>query len=406
MAVIESPLQRPLRGASRRGASSPPEHAPQLGRTSLGPPLLLAGTMSISAGVVHAAVIGVHGDDRQMVNLFTVAAVLQVASGLAALLRPGRATAAFVVTVNVTCVVGWAISRTVGVGFIAGMAGGETVGLTDGLCALLGSLAAMAGGVVLVGRRRSSQFPAMGAAILPVAVLAGLLTVPALTASASHGTAAGGHAHATPVPGAVVPVAKPFDPTRVVDLSGTEGVTRKQQAWAESMVERTVDRLPQFADATVAEAAGYRSIGDAGTGHEHLIKWDSINDSTFFDPDQPESLVYRTSSGGRVLEAAMFMLPSAMSLETVPNDGGALIQFHIHDNLCFTSGDAPRVIGLTDGAGNCSQGEKFPPSPMFHVWIKPNPCGPFAALEGVGAGQVRAGDTKACDTAHGSSTTF
>ncbi len=403
MAVIEMPLQRPGQQVPRSSAHAA---GPVSLGDSLGPALLLAGVMSVSAGLVHAAVIGVHGDDREMVNLFTVAAVLQVAGGLAALLRPGRVSAAIVVVVNVLCVAGWAISRTVGVGFIAGMATGESVGLTDGMCALLGSVAALAGGIVLLGRRRGSPFPALGAAVLPVAVLAGLLTVPALTAAASHGAAAGGHAHATVVPGAVVPVAKPFDPTRAVDLSGTEGVTRAQQGWAESLIEQTLVRLPQFADATVAEAAGYRSIGDGGTGHEHLIKWDSINDSTFFNPDQPESLVYRTSSGGRVLEAAMFMLPSDMTLETVPNDGGALIQFHIHDNLCFTSGEAPRVIGLTDGAGNCSVGEKFPPSPMFHVWIKPNPCGPFAALEGVGAGQVRAGDTKACDTAHGSSTTF
>jgi hypothetical protein len=38
---------------------------------------------------------------------------------------------------------------------------------------------------------------------------------------------------------------------------------------------------------------------------------------------------------------------------------------------------------------------------MVHVWIRPNPCGPFAALEGVGAGQVAPGQTRACDTMHG-----
>ncbi len=39
---------------------------------------------------------------------------------------------------------------------------------------------------------------------------------------------------------------------------------------------------------------------------------------------------------------------------------------------------------------------------MIHVWIRKNPCGPFAALEGVGAGEVAPGETKLCDTAHGS----
>ena len=38
---------------------------------------------------------------------------------------------------------------------------------------------------------------------------------------------------------------------------------------------------------------------------------------------------------------------------------------------------------------------------MLHVWITPHPCGPFAALEGVGAGQIKEGETRLCDTAHG-----
>jgi hypothetical protein len=41
---------------------------------------------------------------------------------------------------------------------------------------------------------------------------------------------------------------------------------------------------------------------------------------------------------------------------------------------------------------------------MIHVWIVPHKCGPFAALEGVGAGQIEAGQTRLCDTAHGSGT--
>jgi len=36
------------------------------------------------------------------------------------------------------------------------------------------------------------------------------------------------------------------------------------------------------------------------------------------------------------------------------------------------------------------------------VWTVPNPCGPFAALEGVGAGQVPSGQTRLCDTTNAS----
>ena len=39
---------------------------------------------------------------------------------------------------------------------------------------------------------------------------------------------------------------------------------------------------------------------------------------------------------------------------------------------------------------------------MIHVWITPTPCGPFAALEGVGAGTVLEGEERWCDHAHGS----
>ena len=40
---------------------------------------------------------------------------------------------------------------------------------------------------------------------------------------------------------------------------------------------------------------------------------------------------------------------------------------------------------------------------MIHVWITPNKCGPFAALEGIGAGQIADGRRPDCAThAHGS----
>ena len=43
----------------------------------------------------------------------------------------------------------------------------------------------------------------------------------------------------------------------------------------------------------------------------------------------------------------MYMLPSDMSLADVPDDGGKLMQWHIHDNLCFTDDPvAPQVGGL------------------------------------------------------------
>jgi hypothetical protein len=61
------------------------------------------------------------------------------------------------------------------------------------------------------------------------------------------------------------------------------------------------------------------------------------------------------------------------------------------------------VAGITSVGGQCQAPlKKLDPVPMIHVWITPHPCGPFAALEGIGAGQVKAGETQLCDHVHGS----
>ncbi len=198
---------------------------------------------------------------------------------------------------------------------------------------------------------------------------------------------------------------QPYDPTQPIDLSGTPGVTPEQQAAAENLIAVTVVRLPQWSDYKVAEAAGFNSIGDGITGFEHFVNWDWINDDIVLNPDFPESLVYAPQpDGSKKLLSAMFMLPDSVALEDVPNIGGALMQWHIHDNLCFTKDPkAARVGSVTSSGGTCPPGlVKFLPSAMIHIWITPHPCGPFAALEGVGAGQIVAGEERLCDTAHGS----
>ncbi len=198
---------------------------------------------------------------------------------------------------------------------------------------------------------------------------------------------------------------KPYDPTQPIDLGGVPGVTPEQQAAAENLVALNVVRLPKWSDYHVAEAAGYHSIGDGLTGFEHFIKWDLINDDVSLDPDHPESLVYQIQpDGSKKLVSAMYFLPDTVALKDVPDIGGALMQWHIHDNLCFTDDAvAPLVRGVTDATGNCpAPFVKLRPAPMIHVWITPNKCGPFAALEGIGAGQVAEGETRLCDSAHGS----
>jgi hypothetical protein len=234
-------------------------------------------------------------------------------------------------------------------------------------------------------------------------MLPGMIQAGNHTHSGSHGSivvGADGKAKITEVTTA----AKPFDPTLPIDLGGVPDVTLQQQARAENLLAETLNRLPQWADYRTAEAAGYHSIGDGATGDEHFLKWDATEDPYVLDPDHPESLVYNTRNGGRELEAAMFMLNKGSTLNDVPDVGGALTQWHIHDNLCFTDDPvAPQIAGITSSNGPCPAGQvNFTPVPMMHVWITQNPCGPFAALEGVGAGQLKPGETRSCDHVHGS----
>ncbi len=193
-----------------------------------------------------------------------------------------------------------------------------------------------------------------------------------------------------------------------VDLSGVEGVTAEQQAYAEDLLVRSIETLPKWANYDDAIADGYLSIGDELTGEEHVIKWDTIDDDNWLDPNEPESLVYkvvRNADGTttKTLEAAMFLLPDEFDLDNAPDDGGALMQYHMHDDLCFTDFPQPLVRGLRPHGGECKPPlVAFDPNIMVHVWIRPNSCGPFAALQGVGGGQIKTGEEVSCLHEHGS----
>jgi hypothetical protein len=206
---------------------------------------------------------------------------------------------------------------------------------------------------------------------------------------------------------AVVPVSgrsNAYNPSQI-DLSGTPGETLAQQHAAEQLVRETLKDLPRYATEQAAYNAGFRSIGDAFTGDEHMINWSYINDNHVLDPMFPESLVYDTRNGTPTLEAAMFMLSLGQRYSNIPPlFSGPLTQWHIHNNLCFRdlggTPDQKLVGGLTDNQGNCPPGQaKSVPVPMIHVWIVRNPCGPFAALEGIGAGQTQSGQRN-CDSGH------
>ncbi|HEX6568154.1 MAG TPA: hypothetical protein VF015_03285, partial [Acidimicrobiales bacterium] len=213
----------------------------------------------------------------------------------------------------------------------------------------------------------------------------------------------GGHTGGDHGPGRLP--TKPYDATLPVDLGGVPGVTPEQQASAEALVTDTIVDLPRFADPADAEAAGYRSAGDAFTGYEHFINWPLLADGRILDAEHPESLVYSVEPGGRrTLAAAMYMLEPGATLDTVPDVGGPLVQWHVHTDLCWSGPEnAWQVASVVAPPQPCPPGtSRRAVVPMVHVWVVPHPCGPFAALEGVSGGQVRPGEEVLCDHAHGS----
>ena len=190
-----------------------------------------------------------------------------------------------------------------------------------------------------------------------------------------------------------------------ITLAGFAGVSPDQQSRAEELIYQTRTILPKFATPEIAEEYGFTSIQDASTGVEHYINWSWINDEHELNPNYPESLVFAVGPGGsRTLVSAMYMVGDEYTLETVPDVGGPLTQWHIHNNLCFNQdpkiSGSTRVVGVTSEDGPCSFGVKIQPNPMLHVWLTPQACGPFAALEGIGAGQIKPGEERLCDEVH------
>jgi hypothetical protein len=200
-------------------------------------------------------------------------------------------------------------------------------------------------------------------------------------------------------------IPKPYDPAKPIDLSCTPLVTDAEQARAEQLVRDTLRDLPHYANSSTAYADGYRSIGDKFTGDEHYVKWAYLSDGRILDSKHPESLVYEMRNGKETLVAAMYMLELGQTFADVPDIGGPLTQWHVHTDLCLVDdpNDPLRKVVSLSANGTCPPGSsKATATPMIHVWIVKNACGPFASLEGIGAGQVPPGETRNCDTLHGS----
>jgi hypothetical protein len=367
--------------------------------------LAIAALASIGAGAVHAAAVGVHNEHRQAMYAFVLLAVFQIGWGALAFVRSHRLVALLGAAGNAVALGGFVLARTSGIGFVDGLEEVEDVQFADGLAAALAAVAIVGALASVIGRFAWARRPQP--VLVGLTVLATLgLVVPGMVAAGGHAHAGGhGEGHSDGHAETAIPP-EPYDGTLPVDFSGVPGVSAEEQREAEELATITIQRLPQFADTRTAYERGYRSIGDAPTGVEHYINWRAIDDEHVLDPDHPESLVYQVDGDRRTLVAAMFMLRSSDTLETTPDIGGELIQWHVHNDLCFAGEDfAWRVADVAAPPEECRPGTSRlggrNASPMIHVWITSHPCGPFAALEGIGGGDIPEGETRACDQHHG-----
>lgn len=430
--------------AAVRTGASVESHAMSDERATTSPSLMVAASASAGAGLIHAAAAGIHSDDTTLARVFVVLAALQFGVALLAIVQSGRAAAGALAAVNGAAAAGWFVTRLTGISWIDGLRVAERPQLADTTAAVLAGAAVVAAGAALLDPDR--RLPRR--AVANAAVLVGLLVVPGLLDTTSHdhgpgGQTPGGHDHGAaadatdddhshtatdttgaPTGDATVGAAgqpgeaaakhshptdaslptdaaqaattwpRPWNPDESIDFSDVPGVTPEQQARAEQLVADTLRELPTFADVAAIGALGFRSIGDASTGYEHFINVGYITDDRFLDPTAPESLVYRVDGDERTLVSAMFIADrTPIDDPELVDFGGPLMQWHVHLNLCWGLGDdgMPVVKGVTDDfGGTCPPGtvNAGGENPMVHVWITPHECGPFAALEGHGAGQV------------------
>jgi len=202
-------------------------------------------------------------------------------------------------------------------------------------------------------RRRALRWTALGVAV-PVLTMASVATVwiDALARPDAQ------HAHA----GAV--------------LQATNDVaTPAQTAAAKRLYDETAAAIAPYRDWRKAWADGYRPGGPQTTPSTHWMNQRYVDAGYVLDPARPQGLVYANTKHGPELLGAMFEMKRVGQFG--PDPGGPLTAWHQHENVCF----APLGVefSLMTPTATCPLGAiDISAPPMLHVWIVPNPAGPFA----------------------------
>lgn len=181
----------------------------------------------------------------------------------------------------------------------------------------------------------------------------------------------------------------PSDPVPITSIDDPR-LTPEQFDAAVALILSTATGMSAFTTEADVIGAGYTSIGD-GTQpgeYEHFVKWSYLTDEFEVDPGHIESIVMKINADGtKRVVSAMYILTLGKTMADVPDIAGELTTWHDHDNLCFSGS---QLVALATN-GVCPVGVLVNTPPMLHVWVEPNPCGPFAAIDEHGV---------TCDTAH------
>jgi hypothetical protein len=174
----------------------------------------------------------------------------------------------------------------------------------------------------------------------------------------------------------------PGDPTGPIVSLADPRLTAAQVAVATGLIDGVTSALAVYPDVAAVEAAGYVSLGDGGVdGFEHYIKWSYLYDGIEMNPAKIESIVVQKSvTGPKTIVSGMYILNLGKTMADAPDLAGSLTTFHYHDDLCL---QGTTLVGLAVN-GVCASGVLTVTPPMLHVWLIPQPCGPFAGIEGFG----------------------
>ncbi len=361
------------------------------------PVLLLAAAASAVAGLVHASAAGSHAELGTLAVLFGLTAIAQLGWAALVVTRDDRAIVFVGIALQMVALGTWLAARTVGISFVDGLDGAQTLGLQDGLAVGLEVVAVLAAGVSLLDRG-ARALPRPFVPVLAAAML--VAVVPAMATEHDHSShehddtaevAAGedtgthdghddGHDDAPADTDDVIPTSAelgyPAEFASWLDTAETPG----QRDAAEKLLVETTEAMKAFPDEAALQAAGYVSIGDGGTGWEHYIHVGLIADPAYLDPNGIESIVLKVNPDGtKEVASAMYLLPFGFTMEDAPDIAGDLTPWHDHQNLCW---EGSRVVGTTNATGSCVRGEFRATQPMIHVWMMEHECGPFAGIEG------------------------